>query len=176
VALDITDRKRTEDQVLYQATHDALTGLGNYRVFVETLEREGKRADRSHHTFALLLLDLDGLKQINDRNGHLAGNRALRRLANAMRENCRAIDIAARYGGDEFALVLIDADPAMAEQVAERIQACLRREVEDPPLGVSIGTASYPADGRTGQELLGAADQRLYHQKKGARKKLQTAG
>ncbi|HLZ11201.1 MAG TPA: diguanylate cyclase [Candidatus Acidoferrum sp.] len=175
VALDITERKRTEEQVLYQATHDALTGLGNYREFVETLEREVKRADRSHHTFAVLLLDLDGLKQINDRNGHLAGNRALKRLANAMRDHCRAIDIAARYGGDEFALVLIDADPAMAEQVAQRIQEGLCNEEEEPPLGVSIGIASYPSDGRTGQELLEAADHRLYQQKKDSRRNLQTA-
>ena len=97
--------------MLYQATHDALTGLANYREFVDALEREVKRADRSHNMFAVLLPDLDKLKQINDRNGHLAGNRALKRLANVMREHCRAIDIAARYGGDEFALVLIDADP-----------------------------------------------------------------
>lgn len=176
VALDITDRKRSEEQVLYQATHDALTGLGNYREFVETLEREVKRADRAHHSFAVMLLDLDGLKHINDRNGHLAGNRSLKRLANAMREHCRSVDIAARYGGDEFALVLIDADPAMAEQVGERIQECLRREKEDPPLSASIGIASYPVDGRTGQELLEAADRRLYQQKRDRRRKLMTAG
>lgn len=176
VGLDITERKRSEEEVLYQATHDALTGLVNYREFAETLEREVKRADRSRHSFAVLLLDLDGLKQINDRNGHLAGNRALKRLANAMREHCRSIDVPARYGGDEFALVLIDADPAMAEQVAERIRTCLQKESDEAPLGVSIGVASYPADGRTGQELLEAADQRLYQQKKDARKKLLTAG
>jgi diguanylate cyclase (GGDEF)-like protein len=176
VALDVTERKRTAEQVLYQATHDALTGLGNYRQFVETLEREVKRADRSRHRFAVLLLDLDGLKQINDRHGHLAGNRALKRLANEMREHCRSIDIAARYGGDEFALVLIDADPAMAEQVAERIQECIGNEPEEPRRGASIGIASYPEDGRTGHELLEAADRRLYQQKKDPRRKLQTAG
>jgi len=87
----------------------------------------------------------------------------------------RSIDIAARYGGDEFALVLIDADRQW-EQVAQRIQEGLRNEVEEPVLGVSIGVASYPADGRTGQELLEAADHRLYQEKKSPRKKLQTAG
>jgi diguanylate cyclase (GGDEF)-like protein/PAS domain S-box-containing protein len=171
VALDITGRKTSEEQMLYQATHDALTGLANYREFSETLEREVRRAVRSRNRFAVLLLDLDGLKQINDRSGHLAGNRALKRLANAMREHCRSIDLAARYGGDEFALVLIDADPAMAEQVAERIRGCLCEASDGAPLGVSIGTASYPADGRTGQELLESADQRLYAQKKEMRKK-----
>jgi diguanylate cyclase (GGDEF)-like protein/PAS domain S-box-containing protein len=177
VALDITERKRSEAQMLYQATHDALTGLANYREFVERLEREVKRAGRSRNSFAVLLLDLDGLKRINDRSGHLAGNRALKRLANAMREHCRSIDLAARYGGDEFALVLIDADPAMAEQVAERIRGCLREESDKPALGVSIGIgiASYPADGRTGQELLESADQRLYLKKKETRKKSLTA-
>src|SRR5262249_62276121 len=132
------------------------TGLVNYREFAETLEREVRRADRSRHSFAILLLDLDGLKQINDRNGHLAGNRALKRLANAMKQHCRSIDVPARYGGDEFALVLIDSDPAMAEQVAERIRGCLAKENEEPLLTVSIGVASYPADGRTGPHFLQA--------------------
>jgi diguanylate cyclase (GGDEF)-like protein/PAS domain S-box-containing protein len=174
VALDITDRKRSEEQVLYQATHDALTGLANYREFVETLEREVRRADRGHHSFAVLLLDLDGLKQINDRHGHLAGNRALKRLAGAMREHCRSVDIAARYGGDEFALVLIDADPLMAGHVAERVQECLKKDTEEPRLSASIGIASYPADGRTGQELLEAADERLYRQKRQSREIFKT--
>ena len=175
VAVDISERKKSEEQMLHQATHDALTGLANYREFVEALEREVKRAGRSRNSFAVLLLDLDGLKQINDRNGHLAGNRALKRLAVAMREHCRSVDLPARYGGDEFALVLLDTDPAMAEQVAERIRRNLGNESGEAPLGVSIGIASYPADGRTGQELLEAADQRLYAQKKEARKKSLTA-
>jgi len=172
VALDVTDRKRTEEQMLYQATHDALTGLSNYRESVESLEREVKRATRTHGVFSVLLLDLDGLKEINDRQGHLAGNHALKRLANAMREHSRAVDVAARYGGDEFALLLIDADFTMAGQVAERICECLRAQSDGPPLSVSVGVATYPADGRTGQELLEAADQRLYRDKKDPKKKL----
>lgn len=174
VALDVTERKRTEDQMLYQATHDALTGLANYREFVEAMEREVKRVSRSHGSFALLLLDLDGLKQINDRHGHLAGNRALKCLANAMKEHSRAVDVAARYGGDEFVLLLIDADQAMADLVAARIAEFLREGSDETPLGVSIGVASWPEDGRTGQELLEVADHRLYQQKKEAKKKLQT--
>src|SRR4029077_1638105 len=85
--IDITDRKRSEDQVRYQATHDALTGLANYREFIETLEREVRRAERSKHSFALLLLDLDGLKAINDKYGHLAGNRAIKRLSDVIKEH-----------------------------------------------------------------------------------------
>ncbi|HYK40493.1 MAG TPA: diguanylate cyclase [Candidatus Eremiobacteraceae bacterium] len=176
VALDITERKRSEEQMLYHATHDGLTGLANYREFSDRLEQEVKRAGRARNSFAVLLLDLDGLKQINDRSGHLAGNRALKRLANVMREHCRSVDLPARYGGDEFALVLIDTDPAMAEQVAERIRGCLCKASGEPPLGVSIGVASYPVDGQTGQELLEAADRRLYARKKETRKKSFTAG
>jgi len=164
-AVDITHRKHSEEQALYQARHDALTGLANYREFIERLELEVHRAERSHRSFTLLLLDLDGLKRINDLQGHLAGNRALRRLAAVMNEHCRSTDLAARYGGDEFAVVLIDSDRGMAENVAQRIERRLRADSQ-PPLGVSIGIGVYPDDGRTAAELIEAADQRLYHRKK----------
>jgi PAS domain S-box-containing protein len=102
--LDITERKKSEERIRYQATHDALTGLANYREFLDTLEREVRRAERSNHSFAVLLLDLDELKRVNDRLGHLAGNRALQRLSEVVKEQCRATDLAARYGGDESTL------------------------------------------------------------------------
>ena len=164
--IDITDRKRSEDQIRYQATHDALTGLANYREFIETLEREVRRAERSKHSFALLLLDLDGLKAINDKYGHLAGNRAIKRLSDVIKEHSRATDLAARYGGDEFAIVLIDADPGMASRIAHRVQKALRDCREQPPLSVSIGMSASPEDGRTASELLQAADRHLYKRKK----------
>jgi PleD family two-component response regulator len=107
MAMDITDRRKNEERALYQARHDALTGLANYGEFMDRLEREVHRAERSHHSFTLLLLDLDGLKRINDLQGHPAGNRALKRLAAVMMEHCRSTDLAVRYGGDEFAVVLI---------------------------------------------------------------------
>jgi diguanylate cyclase (GGDEF)-like protein len=166
VALDITERKKTEEEIRYQAAHDGLTGLANYREFLDRLEGEVKRAERSHRSFGLLLLDLDELKKINDRFGHLAGNRALKRLARVMNEHCRTTDVAARYGGDEFALLMIDADHQMAEHVAERIANCLQQQSDAPSLSVSIGTSVYPGDGRTAQSLLEAADQRLYRSKK----------
>lgn len=85
-------------------------------------------------------------------------------------------DLAARYGGDEFAMVLIDSDHRMAEHVAQRIEACVRDDGEEPSIGVSIGMAVYPGDGRTGQELLEAADRQLYGRKKIGRSKNATVG
>jgi diguanylate cyclase (GGDEF)-like protein len=165
-AVDVTDRKKSEEQALYQARHDGLTGLANYREFMDRFEAEVRRADRSQHSFTLLLLDLDQLKRINDLQGHLAGNRALRRLAAVMKEHCRATDLAARYGGDEFALLLIDSDRGMAEHVAQRIEQHLRSDQEKPQLSASIGIGVYPDDGRNPAEIIEAADQRLYHRKK----------
>ena len=174
--IDITERKKSEDQLRYQATHDALTGLANYREFVDKLEREVRRAERSNHVFALLLLDLDELKAINDKYGHLVGNRALKRLSEVIKDHSRATDLAARYGGDEFALVLIDADPGMANRIAQRVARAFREGRERPPLTVSIGISVYPEDGRTAPELLEAADRHLYKRKKAARAQGVSAG
>ena len=167
LAMDITNRKKIEERALYLASHDALTGLANYRDFMDRLEREVNRAERSHHYFTLLLLDLDGLKRINDLQGHLTGNRALQRLAAVMAEQSRSTDVAARHGGDEFAVILIDSDRGMAEQVARRIEYGLRTDRVKPALSVSIGMGVYPDDGRTAAELFEAADQQLYKNKRG---------
>lgn len=169
LALDVTERKKSEEKMLYQATHDGLTGLANYRAFFDFLEREVLRAERTYGSFALLLVDLNDLKGINDRLGHLAGNRALKRLARVLKESCRASDLAARFGGDEFAVILIDSDAALAAQVAARIENCLREELHFPPLSVSLGISVYPEDGRTAQDLFEIADQRLYRNKKASR-------
>jgi two-component system cell cycle response regulator len=111
------------------------------------------------------LLDLDGLKEINDRFGHLVGNRALCRLAQILADCCRSVDTAARQGGDEFALVLPETGVAAATLVARRICDLLAKDTEQPRLSVSVGVASFPKDADTIGTLLYAADRALYAMK-----------
>ena len=160
------ERKRVEDQVRSPAVTDPLTGLANYRMLVDTLDAEIRRFGRTDRPFALLLLDMDGLKQINDTYGHLTGSRALCRLADILRVHCRSMDTAARYGGDEFAIVIPEADVEDASRVLRRIQNRVARDTEHPPFTVSIGAAVYPADGGTRDDLLVAADMALYRMKR----------
>ncbi|MDP9147722.1 MAG: GGDEF domain-containing protein, partial [Acidobacteriota bacterium] len=101
----LLDNARLFEQVHHLAVSDPLTGLANYRRLLDVLERETERSDRNGRPFAILLIDVDGLKRINDTHGHLVGSRAICRLGNILRRNIRAIDTAARYGGDEFVLV-----------------------------------------------------------------------
>jgi diguanylate cyclase (GGDEF)-like protein len=165
LAAESTEHRRAEEHVRHLADSDALTGLANYRRLVDALDSEIKRYNRSRIPFAILLLDMDHLKQINDTHGHLVGSRALCRLADILRLNCREIDVAARYGGDEFVLVLPEASGNAALHVAQRISDRLRNDGLEPPLSVSIGVANYPADGTTLEELLSAADRALYANK-----------
>jgi diguanylate cyclase (GGDEF)-like protein/PAS domain S-box-containing protein len=159
---DVTDQRALEDQLRQRAASDGLTGLANYRRLVEVLDAEITRSKRTGREFALLFLDLNGLKQINDRYGHPTGSRALCRLANTLRLCCRSIDTAARYGGDEFALVLPETAAEQATLVAWRIWNLFANDGEDPKLTVSIGIASYPKDAETIGPLLSAADKALY--------------
>ena len=165
-AAEVAERRRQEEQVRFLAVSDPLTGLANYRRLVEALDAEVKRYGRSGRPFAVLLLDLDELKQVNDRYGHLAGNRAICRVADVLRVNCREVDTPARYGGDEFALVLPETNREAALHVAFRISQHLAEQTETPKLTVSIGAALYPEDGQTIEQLLGSADRALYQEKR----------
>lgn len=156
------------------AVTDPLTGLANHRQLVQALEAEIKRSRRTGQPLAVVLLDLDGLKQINDRHGHLSGSLAIRRVAEALLGSCRATDTAARFGGDEFALVLPETGEAAAWHVARGVADRLATDAEKPNLSVSVGVAAYPGHGETVEELLNAADVALYETKE--RRKTRAAG
>jgi len=145
---------------------DPMTGLANYRRLVDALEIEIQRSQRTGRSFSLLLFDLDRLKKINDNHGHVVGSKALCRVADVLRLNSRTIDTVARYGGDEFALILPETGMNSAQEVARRICHLVARNEELPPISVSMGVAAYPKDGETLEALLGAADQALYKTKR----------
>lgn len=164
-AFDLTERKQAEEHAQLLAITDPLTGLGNYRRLLDVLHAEIERSGRTRRPFAVLLLDLDGLKKINDRYGHVAGSRALCRLGDVLRLSCRAIDTAARYGGDEFAVILPETTASAAGFVASRIRERMESDSEQPALSASIGVAVYPRDGETIEALLQTADRELYEMK-----------
>jgi diguanylate cyclase (GGDEF)-like protein len=165
-AAAFTELRRAEEHAQKLAVSDSLTGLANLRKLIDTLEAETRRSGRTGRTFALLLMDLDGLKKINDVHGHVVGSRTLCRLAHVLQCHSRNTDTAARYGGDEFALVLTEAGMGAARQVAHRIVEQLASDGEEPGLSVSIGEVVCPQDGESSGMLLRAADRDLYENKR----------
>lgn len=167
----LVDNVRLFGQVRHRAISDSLTGLANYRRFIDTLQAELERSGRTNRPFSVLLMDLDKLKEINDRYGHETGTRAICRVAEVLRQHSRAIDTAARYGGDEFSLLLPETGEAAARRVASRIKQHLESSTEEPKLSVSIGVATHPPSGTSVQHLLESADLELYAQKAGRNRK-----
>ncbi|HKV31335.1 MAG TPA: diguanylate cyclase [Candidatus Dormibacteraeota bacterium] len=156
---------RLIERLAATARTDPLTGLANRRAFEQALEQ--RLASDSGETFAVLMLDVDGLKQVNDARGHAAGDAVLRRVASVLSTDLRQADLATRWGGDEFVLLMPGMDQVGALSLARRIGGTLLNP-DDPAgaISVSIGTAAFPADGTTAVSLLAAADRSMYVDKR----------
>jgi diguanylate cyclase (GGDEF)-like protein len=154
---------------------DPLTRLRNRRVLHERLEEEFARSLRYGSPLSVLLLDLDGLKQLNDRHGHRSGDEALERVAEAIRAGSRSTDVAARWGGDEFAILAPNTGRAEALRLAERVRI-LASDGSPPPeaVTVSVGVGTFERDGRaaTADDLVRAADAALYEAKRSGRNRV----
>jgi diguanylate cyclase (GGDEF)-like protein len=170
------ENARLYEEARALADRDPLTGFFNHRYLHERFGQEAVRARRSHRPLSLLMLDLDDFKLVNDSFGHLLGDDVLRWTAELIRKTLRASDVPARYGGDEFAILLPDADHDEAAATAARLRdafasgAFSRDGRLTVPVGVSIGAATFPADGRTAAELIAVADAGLYRVKRSARR------
>jgi two-component system cell cycle response regulator len=159
--------KRSSAELDRLAHTDPLTGLHNRRFLEQELERHIELYKRYRHPFAALMLDLDSLKLVNDTFGHAAGDEAIRHLAGAMRANIRDTDIPGRYGGDEFIIIMPEADRNAIQAVGRRIsesisKARVRLGGGYVSLEVSFGASACPADGTSADALLKQADANLY--------------
>jgi diguanylate cyclase (GGDEF)-like protein/PAS domain S-box-containing protein len=167
VLQDVTERKRAEDELRHLAHHDELTGLPNRRRFGEALQDHLVRAERYGAEGALLLIDLDGFKQVNDRLGHAVGDRVLEHAAGVLHGRLRRSDLLARYGGDEFAVLLPRAEAGEAVALAEELVAALegsplRVGGDDLVVGASIGVAPLDREATTPARAVALADRAMY--------------
>lgn len=168
---DITDRKAAEERLVHRAFHDDLTGLANRQLFDQLLEQALLQARRGKRRAALLFIDFDGFKKVNDEVGHDGGDEVLRALGERMRTAVRDSDVLARRSGDEFTLLLPEVQSARdAVTCAMKVREAVRQPIQvgDHPwvLEASLGIAIFPEDGATSPELLHVADQRMYSHKR----------
>jgi diguanylate cyclase (GGDEF)-like protein len=167
----VFERWHSEEQLRRMAHFDALTGLPNRVLFMDRLKQTQAWAKRSKRQFALLYIDLDKFKFINDTQGHIVGDRVLQEVAHRLRLCVRDVDTAARLGGDEFTVLISDTqDQHGPEVVANKIIAHLSEpmqiEGKQYQIGASIGIGVYPADAFDGEKLLGLADEAMYQAKR----------
>jgi diguanylate cyclase (GGDEF)-like protein/PAS domain S-box-containing protein len=166
---DITKRLESEEKIAYMARHDGLTGLPNRAVFNETLNQEIALAERSGGKVAVIGIDLDKFKEINDQHGHAAGDQVLVELTNLMNGVLQPSEFVARFGGDEFAAIKCFEEIAEVHDFIERLERCLIGEVAidafEVKTGASLGVAIFPQDARDGEQLLANADLAMYRAK-----------
>lgn len=171
--IDVTQLKEAEARILALANYDPLTDLPSRRLFSDRLGKAMDRAQRAALDMAILFIDLDGFKEVNDTLGHEAGDHVLKEVARRLRGCIRKPDTAARLGGDEFIVIIEHQNIANATIVGERIVNSLSQPIDTPDgvttIGASIGVAFFPGDGKTEDELLKAADKAMYKVKKGAK-------
>ncbi|HVN07476.1 MAG TPA: diguanylate cyclase [Patescibacteria group bacterium] len=171
---------RLRETLRTQSTRDPLTGLFNRRYLTESLDREVRRADRNARPLGVVMLDLDQFKPFNDAHGHEAGDALLRSFGRFIQKNTRGEDIACRYGGDEFVILLVDADLEVARRRAEELREGFSRMVvrhlnhKLDSVSFSMGVAAFPAHGTTSEDLLAAADEALYDAKAQGRNRVST--
>jgi diguanylate cyclase (GGDEF)-like protein/PAS domain S-box-containing protein len=179
VLRDVTETHVQEKRISHMAMHDALTGLPNRIHLDDRIEEEINRSSRAGSKFSLLFIDLDNFKQINDLRGHKSGDQLLVDVSNILRNNLRATDVLARWGGDEFVVLLPFSQGAeLAKQVAGKLMNALRQGLEnkqtDAYVTLSIGIAVYPDDGSTAEALLMQSDKALFYAKSQGRNNIQT--
>lgn len=170
VSRDLTERRKIEERMRYMAQHDTLTGLPNRTLFSDRLHKALQYAVRHQKTLALMLLDLNKFKPVNDTHGHAVGDLLLQQVAERLQHAIRSSDTVARIGGDEFIILLPQVDELQhATTVADKIQQALAQPFDvhglEIQIGCSIGLACYPQDGETDLALSKVADQRMYQQK-----------
>jgi diguanylate cyclase (GGDEF)-like protein len=161
-----------------QAVTDGLTGVKTHRYLLEALSAEWKRSTRAGRPFSLLLADLDRFKFVNDFFGHLEGDLVLKRVGRILEQNCRSSDVIARYGGDEFVVLMPESDIEQSRQLAEKLRACIFSDsfLRGKNVTASLGIAGFPADGSTPQELIQIADASMYLSKHQGGNAVSTAG
>ncbi len=171
--IDITALKEAEEEIRRLAHHDALTGLPNLRLFNDHIFRAIARAKRRDYQVAVLFIDLDDFKEVNDDLGHEAGDVVLVEVSKRLLACVREVDLVARTGGDEFLVMLENVERKRVEEIGQRIVESVRQPIaiedETVAVGASIGAAFYPQDGEEARTLIKAADQAMYGVKKGSK-------
>ncbi len=171
-AANAISNTRLHDLVRHQAITDTLTGLANRRAFDTRLDEEIRRSNRYRHPFSLLMIDLDRFKSVNDTYGHLVGDRTLKSVAACLQMAVRDTDFVARYGGDEFAMILPETEKLQAMVLLEKVSTVVSNckmpwseQNKDLVLTLSVGISCYPDDAKNAEALINIADQGLYRQK-----------